>query len=758
MPVNRSPSRLILVASCGAAALLGPQLARAQSRVAATAGNESQVTEVIVTAQKRTENVQNVPSAVSVVGAQELTDRHVTRLSDIGDYVPGLRIDSAGGTPGQTTISIRGITPIGTSATVGTYVDDIPLGGSSLYSSANSLSLDLLPYDVSRIEVLRGPQGTLYGASTMGGLLKYSLVTPSLDKLEERVGAEVLGVTGAGDPGGGVRASINAPVIKGKLGVLASYAFQDTPGYIDDAQTGQDNQNGVRQQSGRLGLLWKPQDNIRVNLGALYQQIDSDGNGTVALSPATRDPVFGGLKDANFLAQPFRKEISLLYGTVNWDFGWATLTSATSYDDTRTKTTLDTSRTYGVLLPLFVGGGNPAITAALPNGVSPFDIQLKLQKYTQEFRLASPAGQRIEWLIGGFFTYEKSTFQQTVGLQDPTGGVQAVLGVPFSTLGLSTLAVAQLPSIYREYAGFGDLTLHVTDRFDLAGGLRYASNNQSFRQISSGALLPPGSTPGYSSEDVVTYSFSPSYRIAPDILSYIRIASGYQPGGPNVALPGVPPTVGSDTLTNYEIGLKSKFWGRRATLNVDAFYIDWKDIQVGGTTAQGLAFLANGGTAKSQGFEAEGSVTPIQGLNLSGTFAYTYSVLTENVPALGGLDGARLPNVPRFSGSLQASYSHRVYADWVGRIGGGVRLQGSRYSDVSSSPRAFRLPAYGALDLNADVSNGRYTVRLFAKNLTDERVYTTFNPTLNGATGQIVQIEGAVLQPRTIGVSVDAKF
>ncbi len=629
---------------------------------------------------------------------------------------------------------------MGSGVTVGTYIDDIPVGGSSLYSNAVGFSLDLLPYDVSRIEVLSGPQGTLYGASTMGGLLKYALTDASLDKPHFQVGGDLQGVSGGGSVGGGARAQIEAPIIRDKLGVIASYAFEDTPGFIDNARTGQADENAVRQQGGRFSILWRPNDKLRVDVTALYQRIDADGRAQIALDPTSLKPIYGDLTDDNYVPQPFRKEITVVAARGAYDFGWATLTSISSYQYSDVKQVLDFTPEVGDAIPLF---GGPAT-----GGTSTYNQYLQLSKLTQEIRLASPANQRIEWLIGGFATYEHSRLGQVATAQDETGAF-----IP----GINPFATIYLPTIYREYAGFGDVTFHVTSRFDISGGLRYSYNNQNYGDLTGGSIEPPEDASGKSSESVVTYSVSPSYRFSRDVKAYARIATGYQPGGPNVALPDVPPTVRSDTLTNYEVGLKTQFPRYGATFNIDGFYIDWNDIQVGALSSTGVGYITNGGTAKSEGVEAQGQISPVRGLTFGGTFAYIDARFTQPVPSISALKGDPIPETPRFSGSVTLDYSHPLAGGWTGHIGGGVRLQSS-HDSLYYGGASYKVPGYSALDLSADVSNGRYTVRLFAKNATNSRGYADYVGVSNLLTGAITKFEGLIIQPRTVGLALDAKF
>jgi len=326
-----------------------------------------------------------------------------------------------------------------------------------------------------------------------------------------------------------------------------------------------------------------------------------------------------------------------------------------------------------------------------------------------------------------------------------------------SIAGLDPLAIAGLPSTYEEYAFFGDLTYKFNTMFDVTGGVRWAHNSQDFAQISAGAILPTTVTPGSSSESVFTYSFTPRLHFGEDSMAYLRIASGYQPGGPNVVLPDVPPSVDASKLTNYELGIKSTFDEHRWLVNVAVFDIDWKNIQVSASNGV-AAYLANGGKAESKGLEFETLWMPISGLRLGFNAAYTDSSLSDDVPGIGGLAGDRLPGIPKWSGSVTADYVFPVGGGWSGRVGGGIRYLGSRDSDIASSPYTIPLKSYAAADLNADVSNDRWTIRLYVKNLTDKRVYTNASALINAADGSISQVRAVPLTPRTIGIGFDLSF
>jgi iron complex outermembrane receptor protein len=291
----------------------------------------------------------------------------------------------------------------------------------------------------------------------------------------------------------------------------------------------------------------------------------------------------------------------------------------------------------------------------------------------------------------------------------------------------------------------------------VTAGVRVAHNEQTFSEITSGALTGLGNVSGKSSEDVFTYAISPRLHISPDAMLYARIASGYQPGGPNIALPDVPPSVDASTLTNYEVGLKTMFDEHRWMFDVSVFDIEWDKIQVSANNGV-VAYLANGGTARSRGLEFSTLYAPTAALRLGFNGAYTDAYLTEAVPSIGGANGDKLAAIPTWALSATADYSFPVHADWNGRVGGGIRYVGDTFSGVESAPTTFPQDSYTVVDLNADVSNDRWTIRFFIKNLTNQKVYTNLAALSSAATGQIAQVRGVPLQPRMIGIGFDAKF
>jgi iron complex outermembrane recepter protein len=726
------------------------------------------VERVVVTASKREENIQEVPSSVSVINDVEMDNLHATQLTDYAPYIPGFQVNS-GGAPGETQIALRGLAALQAGSSVATYIDEIPVGSSGLYQQASLLQLDLLPYDIRRVEILRGPQGTLYGANSIGGLVKYVTLDPSLSEREFRVGGGVSGTEGSDDVGWDVHIGGNLPLITDRLGVRASYSRNELPGYINNVVNGAKDINSANQQSALISFLWQPTDVVTLRLTALGQKIESDDNSFVALDPSTRRPLFGDLTNQVFVDEPFTKRIGLLAATLDVNLGWATITSATGYSNTKTDQRLDATTQLGQA-PLLLG---LAVT-----GISGLDRSLNLDKFTQELRLTSKSDGPFLWQLGGFFTYERADQSQFVFLRQLDGtlftGPDAIL---------NTLALLDLPSTYKEYAGFANASYNFTDRLSLGAGLRFSRNEQDFAQnVTDGILLPLGNTPGSSSEDVLDFMVTPKFKIDDTKLLYVRIASGYQPGGPNVAFPGVPPSVDATSALSYEGGFKSEFLDHRLLFNIAGYHIDLSDIQIA-TVTNNVSALVNGGEATSNGMEFTIGYQPVRALAFAVNGAYTDATLSDDAPSLGGLAGDRLPNIPIFSGSFTADYYFPLWGGhyetvpaaggkdskeivpgqatrtggWNGHVGLGVRYVGETKSEVESSPNAFRQDSYAALDLSADVTNGPCTIRVFARNVTDERAYETIAP-INNIFGAVDHLAAVPIQPRTVGIEFDFRF
>jgi len=711
--------------------------------------------EVVVTAQKREQKLLDVPAAISVVGSARLEEFKASQLTDIAAYVPGFQVDTAGG-PGRTTVSLRGIAPLGASATISTYIDEAPVGSSSFYARSAGFTADLLPYDIERVEVLKGPQGTLYGASSIGGLIKYVTKAPDLNAFEARAGSDVFTIADSGDAGYSGRVGINLPIVTDKLAIRGSYAYQHTPGYIDNVVTGAKDVNKFTQQSARLSLLWKPTETLSVKLAGMWQSIDADNNAVAIATlpagylnpadprsqqqvpPGVATPIGDGRSQTYALPEYFKQDLFYFTATADLDLGFANLISATSYSRTKTTQINDLSDSLGILFPFFgASAGNAS-----------FGMKLDLKKVTQELRLTSSDEGAFKWMLGGFYTHEDSGNKQVILAYDKNNVL-----IP----GFNPFTTAALPTTYQEYAAFGQLSYTLADVFELSGGLRFAHNDQRFNQISSGALFGASQTiHGASREDVVTWSASGRYRIGQKASLYARVATGYRPGGPNISFPGVPSAVSADRLTNYEVGLKADVLGGAATIETAAFMMNWDKIQLSDNIGA-ITFSNNAGSARAKGVEFAASVRPMAGLGVGLNAAYTDARLTSDAASVGGVKGARLPLVPKFSSSITLDYATRIGGDWTASAGTAFRFVSDRYSLVSTALQTVKSPDYAALDANVAVSNDRWTVRLFAKNLTDSHGILSSGMMLTALQTR-AYVTQVPIQPRTVGLALDVKF
>jgi outer membrane receptor protein involved in Fe transport len=475
-------------------------------------------------------------------------------------------------------------------------------------------------------------------------------------------------------------------------------------------------------------------------LGGLWQRIDSSDDAAVSLTLTGLDPPtgaaeHGALTSFHPLPQPFSQDIDHYSATLEWDLGWASLLSASSYSHTVTHHVQDASPIFGAIVA----------------GNAPFHIDLDLRKRTQELRLASQPGSKIEWLVGAFYTHEDGEQMRNVFALDSAGQLIPQFAPRF--------LFVEFPSRYEEVAGFGSATLPLTERFDITAGVRWSRNRQRFRQISGGleSLIGPFTdVAGRAAETVFNYSVSPRWYVTPDTMLYARVASGYRPGGPNPRALNLPPTIQADTLTNYEVGLKAQLLAGRAQVNVAAFRIDWRDIQQA-VVVGGIGSVANTGNAVSKGFELETTSVPVDGMRVGVNAAYSDSQLTA--PA-AGIAAGRLGNTPRWSVSAVLDYEFALANRWTAHVGGGWRYVGEQGTAIAAQTGAdisYVLPSYTALDLSADVTRGDWTIRLFARNVTDRRAY------IGGGVGVDADnvpygIDLNALQPRTVGISIDLGF
>lgn len=695
------------------------------------------IQEVIVTAQKRKERLIDVPQAVTVLSADDLARTGATQFRDFANTVPGMSFQTFGA--GFTQVSLRGVTTgsdVGPAVAI--YVDEVPYGSSSAYLQAGQTALDVGLFDMERIEVLRGPQGTLYGASSMGGLLKYVTLQPDTN----RYGADVRVGTSStrdGDLGYNGAAAVNIPISDDKAALRASSFYSHDGGYINNVTRGEEDVDRANIYGGRADLLLTPTELLSIRLTGFLQNISREGEATADHS-YTGTPLDGSLDQRRPFAEPFDQRFRLLSSTIAYDFDGPTLTSISSYQTVRTDIFYD-------LTAVFLGTANLFGPDAPYSGVGN-PVALSMDKFTQEVRLAQSGGKALEWALGAFYTQEDAENDQEFALLDSAGQPAP-----------NTLFFYSGPSRYEEYAAFGDVTYHFSEKFDLSGGLRYARNRQRFEQFGAGAF-GQSSPLSRSSENVATYLANARYHYSDRAMAYFRFATGYRPGGPNfladdpaTGLPIAPPTFEADKLQSYEIGFKAETADRRFTLDLATYYIDWENIQISVTRGGGFSVLANApGGANVRGVELALTGRPASALTLSGAFAYQDAQMSEADSDLRALKGERLPSVPRFTGTVNADYAF-AQGGLQPTIGATLRHVSDRWAAFNGGGRPqYYLPDYTAVDVRAGVALGAVDAQLYVRNAFDEQGQ------LSALFTQFGTARVAMLQPRTFGISLTTRF
>ena len=703
--------------------------------------------EIVVTASRREEELQDVAMSVTVLNVDDFTKAGLTGLPDILSFVPGVAVIDTG-VPFNSFVFIRGINPA-LAAGVVSYVDDIPFGSSTVY--ANPTQLDGTLLDLGTLDVLKGPQGTLYGASAMGGILQFNTREASLDEWTGSVIADL-----SDTHGGGLnqmyRINANGPIAKDTLGASFTAFYRDKSGYIDNVVLSKEGWDDYEYYGGSGSLRWTPTDKLEITLQGLYQKSTQEGTATLyanfaddALLPGVGagESWYGKYKTGVAALNPSEYEAELYGLTINYDLGFGTFTSVTSTQDMVFGQDLDLTIPFAGIADFFFPANAPHTSAVLAASQG-FD------KFTQEFRLTSHSTKTFEWIVGGFYTKEEG----------------------FNTQQLDTIPAeptyyyANFPSDYEEYSFFATATWYFTPDFDASLGVRYADYSNNVELITVGPLVAP--LPYTEIDDNVTnYLFNVRYRAGENTSVYGRIAIGYRPGGANFVLldpqgnPLVDPFFKPDSLWSYEAGIKGTSDDGRWGFDFSVFYIDWQDYIIA-QTIQGVNVAGNADKARSQGTEAALVYAVTDAFNIRGTVAYINAELRSDEPALGGGSGDQLPSTPQWSTSLDFDYQFTLGqrpaylgAVWVYK---GERPSGwEGYTDddgvfhASPAPN-YDVPGFHIVDLRGGVTLGQFELALYVTNLFDEYAYTTFSPS------DVAQALATPTRPRTIGGSLRWNF
>lgn len=759
-----SVTRIALACTASAAALLAaPAMAQetagtsarvdqsgssTSAEAQANAANDAQTGDIIVTATRRNERIQSVPGQVSALTGATLEQLRAKSLADFAAYTPGVSFETT--SPSTNRVVVRGITTGGTqlNSAIGLYLDDVPLGSSTPFGfGVQAINVGL--FDLQRVEVLNGPQGTLFGANALGGTLRYITEAPKLGDTSGRAEGE-LGYTEHGDVNWATRAAVNL-ALGSSAALRVDGIVERDAGFIDDPSHGRSNLGNARILNSRASLLVQATPDLSIRLNGFGQRTRSNGNAVAFRDPTTHQPTQGPYDQSFASEQPSQTELYVGSGTIDWNFDWAKLTSVTAYQDTRISNTRDFAVAYSAIAGAVLG----------PAGVKPYIVpaDVRTKRFTQELRLASASNRSFEYVVGGFYSHE-NTFQgiQALNTADPQG---KLLGF--------TVGQFMLPSTAREFALFGNATVYFTPTLDATVGIRQSWNHQVFTSNGVGLLVNPRAptTPvtgtGTSDESVQTYLFNVRYRPTSATLVYGRIASGYRPGGPNLILGGVGTgntAFEADTLWNYELGLKQNFAQGRGFFNVSVYHIDWSNIQQI-TNVGGINQGVNAGNARVNGIESLLSFRIVRQLNLLISGSYTDAKLTTTAPVIGvNYVGAQLPLTAKFSAALAANYEYRLSDEVSGNVNLAIRHIGKRNAGYQGSliaPR-YELASYNVVDATFSLrTRSGFEVGPYIKNIFDKRgevsastVFNQYVPT----TPVLVTLS----QPRTIGIVIGKSF
>jgi iron complex outermembrane receptor protein len=778
--------------------------------VAADTGASSTLEEIVVTAQKRAGSVQDTPFSVSATSEEQIRNSGAGNITDFARNVAGLTIADLG--PGQSQIAIRGISSgqvirdqPGVKEQVGVYLDE----------SAISVALftpDLELFDLERIEVLRGPQGTLFGAGSEAGTIRYITTQPKIGVLEGLADASVE-LPKSGSVGASGRLAVNLPMGDTAAARIVVYEHH-LPGFIDSIQPNgsikKDVNDGDR-TGVRLSVLWKPTEQLSITPRFVYQNLTTNGypredaynilgNPYMTTQPAV---TIGERQQYTQQHEGIDDNFGLADLKVDYDFGPATLTSITSYTYRRVTVVRDATQLTG---SVSFDVGIPQVRVN-----SPLIDRTRLNVMSEELRLSSNGKSTVDWLVGGFFQRVGRRYGQDL----PTPGYDSFNAAAGFPLGPNPVGLVDTPFFsdlsYRQkqYAGFGEATWHITDQWGLTGGLRYYKYKESRIQSFNGVFDGNGPTGvrGTVDSDGVSPRGILSYKLDEDAQFNAQVSKGFRLGGINDPL-NLPLCSPQDKVEfggrgnwkdekskNYEIGGKFRFLERKVTLNVSAFYTEIQNLQATVTAGTCSSRVIINVPAQSHGIEAELFVHPNStwDFGLSATWvdakltgSVTSTSLTGVTTTIGGLaDGNRLPTAPQVQavGSVGYTLPLQNKRDFFSVFT--VQYVGSSYSqfeneepgfgqigDTAGDPNAARLityggvpgntvisfdarlPAYSLGNLRAGVRTDRWEVAAYLNNLWDTNAHLA----LDYERGRSARVGYLTNQPRTIGVGAQFKF
>jgi iron complex outermembrane recepter protein len=710
----------------------------------------SELEEITVTAAKRNENLQQVSVSVTAISAATLETQGITSFNEYMGLVPGLA-DYSGGAVGHGMVILRGLSTgyYSTANTASFYIDDIPFSATSPLSVGTVLTPDPGLVDLDHIEVLNGPQATLYGASTLGGLIKVVTNKPDLTTTSGSVRTDGSSADGGG-LGFGLEGVMNVPLIQDVLALRGSVFERETPGYMTDTTLNLSNLGDSKKEGGRIALRWVPQDNLDIQLSAFLQSLKVNGFTNEYVNLKTLVPVAGPYTFQSPYVPTFHTTYEVYNLSINYTAGSiGKLTNSTSYGAYRDSEMEDYTPYVGALVSY-------APTPIPSNAAVPLYFGPSLKKFSDELRFSANRIGDFEWLAGLFFTREEVNYPNTWAIAIPPSA-QPIPGPD------GIMLQANNPATYKEDTAFADLTYYLRENLDLTVGGRYSHNEQTVVTTGSG-FAGSGTTNAFGTSDTdFNYQVALRWRLTPALNTYARVATSYRPGGPQLFYAPGDSSFKPDSLTDYEVGLKGVWLNDTLRTNLAIYYMDWKDVQLTSVGANGLALISNAGAATSKGLEFSTQFVPFERLNIGASLAYTDAALTSVSPgvttATGAQAGDSLPFTPKWAGSATADYMWPLSASLNGTLGATYRYQGSKDSDYPADTlnTNVRIPAYDTFEIRTGLNWTRYKAQFRVANLFNERGFDTvaqqrLYPNITPPSW------AAIIPPRTFMLSLSASF
>jgi iron complex outermembrane receptor protein len=765
--------------------------------------------EMVVTARKREETVQDIPISVTAPSEQELHDLGAETIEDISTNVAGFSVQNLG--PGQSQISMRGLSAgqivrdqPGVKEQVGVYLDE-----SVISMSLFTPDLDL--FDLSRVEILRGPQGTLFGSGSLSGTVRYITNQPRLDA-SETVGELTLSSISDGGMGGSAKAAVNVPIGSTAAFRIAAY-YTSYGGFIDAVQptlSVDEDVNGGHRGGARASFLFQPNERLSITPRLVYQTVDMDGWNRIDAYNILANPytttrpkvTLGDRRQFTQIDEPFTDDFTLGDVNVGYKIGDLTLSSITSYTDRDVLVVRDATALTGSIT-----GGSFGAPASVYTLDAPLYDATQAKGFTQELRLGGARGP-VQWVAGAFYSDLERDYQQNLqvfGFEDGCKVSKTVCG-PLSQVPTAGTKLANKDELYKsdlhyddtQLALFGEGTWTFSDRFDLSAGLRYYDFNEDRAQVFDGLFSDPNDSVG----SVDATGFAPrviaSFKLNENTRLNGQVSKGFRLGGINdplnvplctaqdLVIYGGRATWEDESVWNYEVGVKTSIADGRGSFNAAAYQMDIENLQATVTAGScSSRIIVNVPKAQTRGVEAEFELAPVDFFDFAVSGSFNKSELQSSFRAangaiVGGIEeGNRLPSVPEFQMAAAATFRFPLGAH-VGYATGVYQHVGDRYTQIGDQAAGFGtvsltsfgptgiggpftqstftfdplLPAYDLGNLRVGLLWGQWDTALFVNNVTDETAFLA----LDQERGTRARVGYLTNQPRTIGITTRVTF